>query len=49
MLTALRNVNGGEPAMNPIIANKLMQELHRKSDLPSTEEPMTERELDILK
>jgi NarL family two-component system response regulator LiaR len=49
ILTAVRNVNRGEPAMNPIIANKLMRELQRESDLPPTEEPLTERELDILK
>jgi NarL family two-component system response regulator LiaR len=49
ILTAVRNVNRGQPAMNPIIANKLMRELQRESDLPPTEEPLTERELDILK
>jgi NarL family two-component system response regulator LiaR len=49
ILTAVRYVNRGEPAMNPIIANKLMRELQRDSDLPPTEEPLTERELDILK
>ena len=48
ILTAVRYVNRGEPAMNPIIANKLMRELQRESDLPLTEEPLTERELDIL-
>ena len=35
--------------MNPIIANKLMRELQRESNLPPTTEPLTERELDILK
>jgi NarL family two-component system response regulator LiaR len=49
ILTAVRNVNRGQPAMNPIIANKLMRELQRESDLPPTEEPLTERELGILK
>jgi len=48
-LTAVRQVNRGEPAMNPVIANKLMRELQRASNLPLTEEPLTERELDILK
>ena len=48
ILAAVRYVNRGEPAMNPIIANKLMRELQRESDLPPTEEPLTERELDIL-
>jgi len=49
ILTAVRQVNRGEPAMNPIIANKLMRELQRESELPLTKEPLTERELDILK
>jgi len=49
LLTAVRSVNRGEPAINPTIANKLMRELQRKSDLPPTEYPLTERELDILK
>jgi NarL family two-component system response regulator LiaR len=49
LLTAVRNVNRGEPAMNPTIANKLMRELQRESVLPPTEDPLTKRELDILK
>ena len=49
ILTAVRQVYRGEPAMNPTIANKLMRELQRESNLPPTEEPLTERELDILK
>ena len=49
LLTAVRQVNRGEPAMNPTIANKLMRELQSKSDLPPTEDPLTDRELDILK
>jgi NarL family two-component system response regulator LiaR len=49
ILTAVRQVNRGEPAMNPIIANKLMREIQLESNLPLTEDPLTERELDILK
>ena len=49
ILTAVRSVNRGEPAMNPLIANKLMRELQRESDLPPTKDPLTERELEILK
>ena len=49
ILAAVRSVYRGEPAMNPIIANKLMRELRRESDLPPTEDPLTERELEILK
>jgi NarL family two-component system response regulator LiaR len=49
ILRAVRNVNRSEPAMNPTIANKLMRELQRESNLPPTDEPITERELDVLK
>ena len=49
IITAVRQVSRGEPAMNPTIANKLMRELQRESSLPPTEDPLTERELDILK
>lgn len=49
ILRAVRNVNRGEPAMNPTIANKLMRELQREPSLPPTDEPITERELDVLK
>jgi NarL family two-component system response regulator LiaR len=49
LLTAVRNVNRGEPAMNPIIANKLMREIRRESDLPPTAEPLTVREVEVLK
>ena len=49
LLTAVRNVNRGEPAMNSIIANKLMREIRRESDLPPTEEPLTVREVEVLK
>jgi NarL family two-component system response regulator LiaR len=49
ILTAIRQVNRGEMFMNPSIANKLMRELQRSSDLPSTEDPLTEREAEILK
>jgi NarL family two-component system response regulator LiaR len=34
--------------MNPAIAHKLMRELRRDSDLPPTEEPLTEREVEVI-
>ena len=49
LLTAVRNVNRGEPAMNSIIANNLMREIRRESDLPPTAEPLTVREVEVLK
>ena len=49
ILAAIRDVHRGEPSMPPIIAHKLMSELQRTSNLPPTEDPLTERELEILK
>ena len=49
LLNAIRDVHRGEPIMSPDIASKLMRELQRSSDLPPTEEPLTGRELDVLR
>lgn len=49
LLRAIRDVHRGEPTISSAIANKLMRELQRSSDLPPTEEPLTERELDVLR
>ncbi len=49
ILAAIRDVHRGEPSMDPSIAQKLMRELQRSSDLPPSEEPLTEREVEVLK
>lgn len=49
LLSAIRDVYQGKPSISPDIANKLMRELQRKSNLPPTKEPLTEREMDVLK
>ena len=49
LLKAIRDVYQGEPTMSPDIASKLMRELQRSSDLPPTEEPLTAREVDVLR
>lgn len=52
LLRGIREVHRGEPSMDPTIARKLMRELQRSargSQLPPTEEPLTERELEVLK
>jgi NarL family two-component system response regulator LiaR len=49
LLQAIRDVNEGLPSMHPTIAHKLMSELQRKSELPPTEEPLSEREVEVLK
>jgi len=49
LLDAIGDVYRGEPSMSPSIAIKLMREINRSSDLPLTEEPLTARELEVLK
>jgi NarL family two-component system response regulator LiaR len=49
LLRAIRDIHRGEPSMHPTIARKLMQELQRPSDLPPVEEPLTEREVEVLR
>ena len=49
LLTAIRDVQRGEPSMSPDIASKLMLELQHSTDLPPTKAPLTERELQVLR
>ena len=49
ILSAIRKVHRGETSMHPSIAKKLMSELQRTSNLAPTEEPLTAREVEILK
>lgn len=49
LLRAIRDVHQGGRTMSPDIASKLMRELQRTSDLRPTEEPLTEREVDVLR
>jgi NarL family two-component system response regulator LiaR len=49
LLEAIRDVYRDEPTMSPDIAGKLMRELQRTPDLPPTEEPLTEREVEVLR
>jgi NarL family two-component system response regulator LiaR len=49
LIQAVRDVHRGEPCLDPGVARKLLGELSREPDLPPTEEPLTERELEVLK
>ncbi len=49
LLDAIRDVHHGQPTMSPDIAAKLMREMQRGSDLPPTEDPLTGREMDVLR
>ena len=49
LLDAIRDIYRGESSLPPAIARKLIRELSRPSELPSSEESLTGREVDILK
>lgn len=49
LLQAIYDVYKGESSLHPTVALKLIKELSRSSDLPPTEDPLTERELITLK
>jgi two-component system, NarL family, response regulator LiaR len=49
LLQAIRDVHHGESSLHPAIARKLIRELSQPSDLPLAEEPLTEREVDVLR
>ena len=49
LIQAIRDVYRGEPSLHPTVALKLMNELDREPELPPTEEPLTEREVEVLK
>jgi NarL family two-component system response regulator LiaR len=48
LLQAIREVYRGESSLHPTIARKLVREISQPSDLPATEEPLTEREVEVL-
>lgn len=49
LIQAIRDVYNGESSLHPAIARKLIRELNRPaSNLPKTDEPLTEREVEVL-
>ena len=49
LLDGIRTVYRGESALHPTVARKLIQEIHRPQALPPSAEPLTPRELDVLR
>lgn len=49
LIRAIRSVSRGEASLHPSIARRLILELSQPSSLPPTPEPLTERELEVLK
>jgi NarL family two-component system response regulator LiaR len=48
LIKAIRNVYEGKSSLHPDIALKLVQELSKPTGLPPTEEPLTEREVEVV-
>ena len=49
LVQAIRDVYRGESSLHPTIARKVIQELKRPADLSPTEDPLTTRELEVLR
>ncbi len=49
LLQAIHDVHCGQSSLHPSIAFKLIREINRPTDLPPTEEPLTGREVEVLK
>ena len=49
LLQAIYDVHRGEASLHPSIALQLIREINQPSDLPPAEEPLSERELEVLR
>ena len=49
LVRAIRDVSRGEASLHPSIARRLILELSQPTSLPPTPEPLTERELEVLR
>jgi NarL family two-component system response regulator LiaR len=49
LIQAIYDVHRGDPSLHPTIARKLIRELNQPPTLPPTEDPLTEREVEVLK
>jgi NarL family two-component system response regulator LiaR len=49
LLQAIREVHAGESSLHPTIARKLIYEISQPSDLPLTVEPLTGREVEVIR
>jgi len=48
LLQAIRDVSEGKSSLDPTVALRVIHELNHTSSLPPTEDPLTERELEVL-
>jgi NarL family two-component system response regulator LiaR len=48
LLQAIQDVYQGEASLHPSIARRLLREFNRPTPAPATEEPLTEREVEVI-
>ncbi len=49
LLQAINDVYEGKSSLHPVIAQKVIQEMHQPSDLPPTDDPLSGREVEVLR
>ncbi len=49
LISAIRKVNRGEPSLHPIVAKMVLEEISQPVKQPLTPDPLTEREVDIVR
>jgi len=49
LVQAIRQVHRGDPTLQPSIARKVLQEMQRPSQRPPTPDPLTDREMEVLR
>jgi NarL family two-component system response regulator LiaR len=49
LLQAIDDVYHGKSSLHPVIAQKVIHEMHQPSDLPPTDDPLSEREVEVLR
>ena len=49
LIEAIQQVYLGEPSLDPSVARKVLNEISRPTNLPASPDPLTEREIDVLR
>jgi NarL family two-component system response regulator LiaR len=49
LIAAIRKVNRGEPSLHPTVAKMVLEELGQPAKQPLTPDPLTEREVDVVR
>ena len=49
LMQAINDVYQGKSSLHPVIAQKVIHEMHQPSDLPPTDDPLSAREVEVLR